>query len=115
MRIVITGANGQLGRELCRQFGAMVVGLDLPRLDITDARQVVEELPRLCPTAIINCAAYTFVDKAEQEPEICHAVNADGVKNLAEAARRADCPLVQISTDYVFGGDTFAEPALCGR
>jgi dTDP-4-dehydrorhamnose reductase len=105
MRIVIAGANGLLGRELCRQLGTAAIGLDLPAWNITDRKQVVEELPRLRPTAVINCAAYTLVDKAEQEPEICHAVNADGVRHLAEAARRADCPLVHISTDYVFGGD----------
>jgi dTDP-4-dehydrorhamnose reductase len=105
MRIVITGAKGQLGRELCRQLGEAAVGLDLPEFDLTNARQVAEELPRLCPTALVNCAAYTLVDKAEQEPEICQAVNAHGVHSLTAAARRANCPLVQISTDYVFGGD----------
>ena len=105
MRIAITGANGQLGRELCRQFGTAAIGLDLPGIDITVEKQVIEEFSRLRPTAIINCAAYTLVDKAEREPEICFAVNADGVRNVVEAARRANCPLVQISTDYVFGGD----------
>ena len=57
MRIVITGAKGQLGRELCRQLGEAAVGLDLPEFDLTNARQVAEELLRLRPTALINCAA----------------------------------------------------------
>jgi dTDP-4-dehydrorhamnose reductase len=57
------------------------------------------------PSAIVNCAAYTLADKAESEPELCHKTNAVGVAYLAEAAERANCPLVQLSTDYVFGGD----------
>jgi dTDP-4-dehydrorhamnose reductase len=80
------------------------------RLDLTDRRQVRKVLAALQPEAIINCAAYTMVDRAEEEPRVCRAINAEAVRYLAEAAREADCPLVQVSTDYVFG-----DPVMVGR
>ena len=64
----------------------------------------MEKLLTLRPEVVINCAAYTQVDKAEEEPQRAEAVNATAVANLAVACERLDCPLVQISTDYVFGG-----------
>lgn len=109
MSIAIIGAEGQLGSELCRQLGAETVPLDLPRFDVTDSRQVMETLSRLKPAAAVNCAAYTLVDRAEQEPDICRTVNADAVCHLADAAQRNDFVLVHISTDYVFGGDVSRE------
>lgn len=112
MRVAITGAAGQLGLECCRQLGSAAIALDLPDFDITDAAQVLHELERLQPQAIINCAAYTQVDRAEQEPEACRAVNAEAVGHLAQAARRLDCPLIQISTDYVFGAAPGTRPRL---
>lgn len=108
-RIAITGAAGQLGREFCRRLSQSVLPLDLPEFDITDRRQVLQTLGEYRPQAIINCAAYTQVDRAEDEPEVCQAVNSQAVASLCEAAGQLDCPLVQISTDYVFGG------ADCGR
>ena len=104
MKIAITGAEGQLGAELCRQLGTAAVGLELPRFDLTDGRCVVQMLCETRPRAVINTAAYTQVDKAEEEAELCRAVNAGGVRHLVEACRKLECPLVQISTDYVFGG-----------
>jgi dTDP-4-dehydrorhamnose reductase len=103
MSIVVTGAYGQLGGELCRQLGDKAVGIDIDTLDLTDGKAVVEKMLRLGPDAIINCAAYTQVDEAETEPEKCQAVNATAVEHLALACAKLDCPLVQISTDYVFG------------
>ncbi len=94
-----------MGGELCRQIGPQAIPLDIDALDLTDGKAVLETLPPLQPDVIINCAAYTQVDKAEKEPELAHAVNAAAVENLAAACRKLDCPLVQIGTDYVFGGD----------
>jgi dTDP-4-dehydrorhamnose reductase len=103
MKIVVTGAYGQLGGELCRQLGANAIPLDIDTLDLTDGRAVVDKMLALRPAAIINCAAYTQVDKAETDAEKCQAVNATAVAHLAEACGMLDCPLVQISTDYLFG------------
>lgn len=103
MKIVVTGAYGQLGGELCRQLGQDAVPLDIDTLDLRDRESVLRMLPELRPHAVINCAAYTRVDQAEREPAVCRAVNATAVRHLAEACRALDCPLVQISTDYVFG------------
>jgi dTDP-4-dehydrorhamnose reductase len=103
MKIVVTGAYGQLGGELCRQIGPEAVPLDIDTLDLTDGRAVVERMLELRPTAIINCAAYTQVDKAETDVALCRAVNATAVAHLVEACGKLDCPLVQISTDYLFG------------
>jgi dTDP-4-dehydrorhamnose reductase len=103
MPIAVTGAYGQLGGELCRQLGAEAIPLDIDTLDLTDGQAVIERMLRLKPAAIINCAAYTQVDKAESEPDRCRAVNATGVAHLARACGELDCPLVQVSTDYVFG------------
>ena len=108
MRIAVTGAYGQLGGELCRQLGAAAIPLDIDTLDLTDGPSVTERMLALRPEVIVNCAAYTQVDKAESEPERCRAVNAVAVEYLAQACGRLDCPLVQISTDYVFGAGATA-------
>jgi len=105
MRIVVTGYLGQLGGELCRQIGPEAIGLDLPEFDLTDQRGVWRWIEQLAPDIVINCAAYTQVDRAETESARCRAVNVSGVAYLAEACRRTGAYLVQISTDYVFGGD----------
>jgi dTDP-4-dehydrorhamnose reductase len=106
MKIVITGAYGQLGGELCRQLGNAAIPTDVDTLDLTNGQAVFERMIVQKPDAIINCAAYTQVDKAETEPEKCRAVNATAVENLARACKYLDCPMVQISTDYVFGATT---------
>jgi dTDP-4-dehydrorhamnose reductase len=103
MRIAVTGAYGQLGGELCQQLGAEAIPLDIDTLDLTTGPAVVQRMLALRPEAIVNCAAYTLVDKAESEPEKCRAVNATAVEHLARACGALGCPLVQISTDYVFG------------
>jgi dTDP-4-dehydrorhamnose reductase len=103
MTIVVTGAYGQLGGELCRQLGSAAAPLDIDTLDLTNGPATVERIAAIRPDAVINCAAYTAVDKAESEPQKCRAVNATAVEHLARACGQLDCPLVQISTDYVFG------------
>ncbi len=105
MRIAVTGAGGQLGGELCRQLQAAAVPLDVPDFDLTNPESVRQSLRSVRPTAVINTAAYTQVDRAEQEAERCWTINSAGVGHLAEACDELACPLVQISTDYVFGSD----------
>lgn len=105
MRVVVTGAKGQLGQNVCRRLGSSAIPWDLPEFDITDRELVLREMRALRPDAIVNCAAYTNVDKAEQEVQRCQAVNAEALRYLVAAASGADCPLLHISTDYVFGGD----------
>jgi len=105
MTVAVIGAGGQLGAELCRRFSPDVVGLDLPDFDVTDRAEVVLRLVDLEPELVVNAAGYTRVDQAETEPEAAMAVNALAVGYLADACRALDCPLVHVSTDYVFGGD----------
>jgi dTDP-4-dehydrorhamnose reductase len=104
MKILVTGAAGQLGAELCGLLGNDAIGVDIDTLDLTDRPAVCKTLAQLKPAVVVNCAAYTRVDRAESEPAMCRAVNATAVEHLAEACGLLDCPLVQISTDYVFGG-----------
>ena len=93
-----------MGGELCRQIGPQAIPLDIDTLDLTDGKAVQDMLPPLRPEAIINCAAYTQVDKAEKEPDLAYAVNAAAVENIVRVCKEIGCPLVQISTDYVFSG-----------
>jgi dTDP-4-dehydrorhamnose reductase len=105
MKIVVTGALGQLGSELCRQIGPQAIPVDIDTLDLTDHKAVLETFLKLKLETVINCAAYTQVDKAEKEPDLAYAVNATAVDHLASVCSKLDCPLVQISTDYVFSGN----------
>ena len=121
MNILVTGANGQLGNEMriiskdtdCTYTVTEVVeaeGVETVLLDITDAeavRSIVREKGIRC---IVNCAAYTNVDKAETDEALCHTLNAEAPKILALAMKEANGLLVQISTDYVFGGDPYNTP-----
>ncbi len=106
---LITGANGQLGTELCYLLDDMELKYEattLDNLDITDQQQVFETLRRVQPSHIIHCAAYTAVDKAEDEGrDLNYKVNVDGTRYLAAAAKELGIPLVYISTDYVFDGN----------
>ena len=104
-RVVVTGSRGQLGGEICRQLGDLAVGLDRPGFDLRLRDQVADRLRSLKPSAVINCAAFTQVDRAEHEADACFAVNATGVGNLASICESLDVPLLQVSTDYVFGTD----------
>jgi dTDP-4-dehydrorhamnose reductase len=106
MRIVVTGANGQLGQDVVKLLGAKyeVHGFGREQLDITNESQCLEVLKLLKPDVIIHSAAYTAVDLAETEEAIVYRVNADGTKNLAVAAESVGAKFCYISTDYVFDG-----------
>lgn len=112
-KILITGANGQLGtelRHLLDERGIKYVARDAKDMDITDRQTVDEQLSQLKPEVIYHCAAYTAVDKAEEEgKEINWKVNEDGTRNLAEAAAKIGAKLVYLSTDYVFDGTKTSE------
>lgn len=107
MKILITGANGMLAKEVREKFseGNEVILTDVSELDITNEKMVYNFITNLNPDLIINCAAYTAVDKAEENLELADRINGDGPTNLAKAAKKTGSKLVHISTDYVFGGD----------
>ncbi len=107
MKILITGANGMLAKEVKEKFanGNDITSTDVAELDITNEQGVMDYVTNLKPDLIINCAAYTAVDKAEENFDLADKINGDGPTFLAKAAKANGCKLVHISTDYVFGGD----------
>ena len=107
MRVLVTGVSGQLGYDVAQvlaQRGIEYRGTSSKDLDITDRAAVEHLMQSYRPDAVIHCAAYTKVDLAEDEPERCWAVNADGTRNLAAACREIGAKMLYISTDYVFPG-----------
>lgn len=106
MKILITGSNGMLAKAVKNEFkDNELICTDVQDLDITDLTAVEKYVEDVKPELIINCAAYTAVDKAEDEEELVYKINAIGPKNLAIAAKKNDAVLIHVSTDYVFGGD----------
>ena len=107
MKILITGANGMLAKSVKERLkkGNELICTDVSELDITNKDQVLEFVQDLKPEYIINCAAYTAVDKAEEVYDLADKINGDGPANLALASKLVDATLVHISTDYVFNGD----------
>lgn len=109
--ILITGANGQLGNEIRSitrddKFNSYLF-TDIEELDITDFDSVCNYIKLHKPDFIINCAAYTAVDKAEDNIELCSKINYQAVENIAKAAKLVDAKVIHISTDYVYGGDAY--------
>ncbi|MEH6814615.1 MAG: dTDP-4-dehydrorhamnose reductase [Motiliproteus sp.] len=105
MKILLTGANGQVGR--CVQDRAKnceLFAFTREQLDITDCEQLDDVFAEVVPDVVINAAAYTAVDKAEEEVDLAYAINATGPANLAKICQRQNIPLLHISTDYVFDG-----------
>jgi dTDP-4-dehydrorhamnose reductase len=108
MRVLVTGAKGQLGYDVLRrleQNGIDHLGIDIQECDITDKNQVIDTLTDYRPDVVVHCAAYTAVDKAEDERELCHKINVTGTQNIADACKQIDAKMVYISTDYVFDGE----------
>ncbi len=107
MKVLVTGANGQLGQDVVRifnQLGHEVYGLSRDRLDITNQEQCNSVILDLQPDAVIHCAAYTAVDAAEMEEDTAYLVNAVGSRNIVVAAEKVGAKVCYISTDYVFDG-----------
>lgn len=105
MRALVTGAGGQLGRELVEAFAAHeVLGLGRDQLDVTDAKQVESIVRGFRPNLVLHAAAWTAVDDCESDPARAYAVNASGTANVTEAARHVGARVIYFSTDYVFDG-----------
>ncbi len=108
MKILVTGANGQLGKDLIKELesrGHSALGIDREDGDIADLETVLRLVEERKPDAVIHCAAYTAVDRAESDREACFAANVTGSRNMALAADKAGIPILAISTDYVFDGE----------
>lgn len=107
MKVLVTGVKGQLGYDVVKELakrGIEAVGVDIDEMDITEATSVERVIREAAPDAVIHCAAYTAVDAAEDNEELCRRVNAEGPRNIARVCRDLDIKMIQISTDYVFSG-----------
>lgn len=107
MKVLVTGVKGQLGYDVVKDLkkrGHEPIGVDREEMDLMNNDAIREFIMNTRPEAIIHCAAYTAVDKAEEEVEVCYQVNAEATKVIAECAKELDITLIYISTDYVFDG-----------
>ncbi len=107
MKVLVTGVKGQLGWDVVKRLeknGVECKGVDIDDFDLTDKEQTVSYITAYRPDAIVHCAAYTAVDKAEEAKEICYNVNVGGTANIRAAAQACGSVVVYISTDYVFPG-----------
>ena len=107
MRVLVTGVKGQLGYDVMNELakrGHEGIGVDIQEMDITDAASVERVITEAAPDAVIHCAAYTAVDAAEDNVDLCRRVNAGGTENIAKVCKVLNCKMMYISTDYVFNG-----------
>lgn len=107
MRVLVTGINGQLGYDVVKELskrGHEPIGVNREVMDLTLSSQIKDCIDKVRPEAIIHCAAYTAVDAAEDNEELCRQINAYAVRDLASCAKLLDIPMIYISTDYVFNG-----------
>lgn len=107
MKVLVTGIGGQLGYDVIKELEKRsfdCIGADKTEFDITDFEAARKFITDYMPDAVIHCSAYTAVDKAEDEPELCHLVNAVGTENIAKICQEIDAKMIYISTDYVFDG-----------
>lgn len=107
MKVLVTGVKGQLGFDVCRELDKRNIenrGIDRDDCDITDETAVLNYIKSYAPDVVVHCAAYTAVDRAEDEKEICYNVNVKGTEYIARACKEVDAKMVYISTDYVFEG-----------
>lgn len=105
--ILVTGVNGQLGNDVVKELEKRkinYIGIKRENLDITDRKATYEYILKIKPECIIHCAAYTAVDKAEDEKEVCYNTNVIGTENIAKACKEINAKMIYISTDYVFDG-----------
>lgn len=108
MKVLVTGVKGQLGFDVVNELekrGHIAVGTDVHNMDITDMNQVQTVIKEANPDAVIHCAAYTAVDLAEDNVDLCRRINAEGTRNIAEVCKELDIKMIYISTDYVFDGE----------
>lgn len=108
MKVLVTGANGQLGYDVIKQLNSVGIdylATDRESLDITNKEQVTRVISDYNPDAVIHCAAYTAVDKAEDEKELCYSINVLGTRYIAQVCKEINAKMVYISTDYVFDGE----------
>lgn len=108
MKVLVTGVKGQLGFDVVKELekrGHVAIGTDVDNMDITNAETVHKVITDAAPDAVIHCAAYTAVDAAEDNIDLCRRINADGTRNIAEVCKELDCKMIYISTDYVFDGE----------
>ena len=108
MRVLVTGVKGQLGHDVMDELAAKGIegiGVDVEEMDITDAAACEKVITEAKPDAVIHCAAYTAVDAAEDNVELCRKVNAEGTRNIAKVCKALDIKMMYISTDYVFNGE----------
>ena len=108
MRILVTGVKGQLGHDVMNELakrGHTGIGVDVEEMDITHAKKVNEVIRASEVEAVIHCAAYTAVDAAEDQVELCRKINAEGTENIAKVCKVLDIKMMYISTDYVFDGE----------
>lgn len=108
MKILVTGANGMLGYDVCRELarrGATFCGTSSRDFDLTSPNEICSYVMDYAPDAVIHCAAYTAVDRAEDEPGLCRKINTDGTRILANCCQKLHAKMLYISTDYVFPGE----------
>ena len=108
MKVLVTGVKGQLGYDVVKRLNMLNIdckGVDIDDFDLTNKQQVTDYITEYSPDAIIHCAAYTAVDRAQDDKELCYNVNVSGTENIACAANQIDAKLIYISTDYVFNGE----------
>ena len=107
MKILVTGVKGQLGYDVVNELekrGIQAVGTDVDDMDVTNGEICDQVIKSVGPDAVIHCAAYTAVDAAEDNVELCRKINADGTRNIAVVCKELDIPMLYLSTDYVFDG-----------
>ncbi len=108
MRVLVTGVKGQLGYDVMNELkkrGYEGIGVDVAEMDITDSEAVAKVMREVRAEKVVHCAAWTAVDAAEDQVELCRRVNALGTENIAKMCKELDIPLIYLSTDYVFDGE----------
>lgn len=108
MKVLVTGVKGQLGYDVVRELqsrGHEAIGVDIEEMDITDETAVSHVMEETAPEAVIHCSAFTAVDRAEAEQELCYKVNVEGTENIAKMCQKLGCKMLYLSTDYIFSGE----------